>query len=245
MVECEKGGGAQTSDLFKPTQNGDGAPFDSASIKTDLRKFYDRDVNYREASVKDDWKLKLRDEFLRKAKALGRQSLLEIGAGTGWDAKFFSENGMDVTAIDLSGENIGKCLEKGIDAVRMDAYDLEKLGRKFDCVWSLNCLLHVPKTDLPHVLRQIDGVLEDGGLFFFGAYGGRDSEEEFVCDRDDTPRFFSFYADETLKTVLRQTFEIMEFDSFVTERGDYFQAVLLKKRADINKYDTPRCLDFL
>jgi len=40
----------------------------------------------------------------------------------------------------------------------------------------MNSLLHVPKSDLPRVLTSIDSVLDDGGLFYMGVYGGEDFE---------------------------------------------------------------------
>jgi len=59
------------------------------SIKENLRKYYNQEAEYRNASTKQEWKLAERQAFLNLAKAEGKQTLLELGAGTGDDSLFF------------------------------------------------------------------------------------------------------------------------------------------------------------
>lgn len=84
--------------------------------------------------------------------------MLELGAGAGYDSLFFMQSGFDVTAVDLSDEMVKKCREKGVEAFELDFYNLSSLDRKFDCVYAINSLLHVPKADLRHVLQEINFV---------------------------------------------------------------------------------------
>jgi len=226
-------------------------------IKSNLQAFYNNEAEFRNQSEKEPWKINVRNQFLRSILDENKRTLLEIGAGTGQDSLFFMENGLQVTAIDLSPAMVAKCREKGIDAYQMDVYDIKlhevfgdekfpmemnhcqktedptKKGfplKIFDCVWSLNCLLHVPKTDLPEVLRGVDSVLSENGLFFFGVYGGNDIENEWSRESSDIPRFFSFYTDEPLQNILRNIFDIERFESFKTGRGDDFQYAFLRKK---------------
>jgi len=75
-----------------------------------------------------------------------KKTLIEIGAGTGQDSIYFVDNGLKVMAIDLSGAMVRICNEKGVVAYELNMYDLSTLNRKFDCVWSMNSLLHIPKS---------------------------------------------------------------------------------------------------
>ena len=80
------------------------------------------------------------------------RKLLEIGAGPGHHAKFFQDNGIAVKCIDLSPKMVKLCIDKGLDAQEMDFSRLTFSNDSFDAVWALNCLLHVPKVELPGVL---------------------------------------------------------------------------------------------
>ncbi|MCL2372265.1 MAG: class I SAM-dependent methyltransferase [Defluviitaleaceae bacterium] len=197
--------------------------------KENLKNFYNKDAKYRELSPKQDWKIRVRDDFCNLLSKKAKQSLLEIGAGTGHDSQYFMEKGLQVVAIDLSPEMVKKCKEKSIEAYEMDFYDLTPLGRKFDCIWAMNTLLHVPKAELPQVLSQIDSVLEDGGLFYMGVYGGVDSEHEYALKEvSDTPRFFSFYLLEDLLAVLEGHFHIISSQEILMD-NDTFQSIIMQK----------------
>ena len=123
-------------------------------------------------------------------------------------------NGLKVIAVDLSSEMVKKCREKSIEAYELDYYNLSSLNKKFDCIYAINTLLHVPKNDLLHVLNEINSVLDENGLFYMGVYGGEDTENEFVnIEISDAPRFFTFYSEKFLKIVLASVFDIISFES--------------------------------
>jgi SAM-dependent methyltransferase len=139
--------------------------------------------------------------------------LLELGAGAGYDSRFFMDCGLKVIAVDLSREMVKTCREKSIEAYELDFYNLSSLYKKFECVYAINTLLHVPKNDLCHVLNEINMVLETGGLFYMGLYGGQDTESEYLkSDVSDSPRFFALHSEVYLRTVLAKHFNILDFE---------------------------------
>lgn len=156
--------------------------------------------------------------------------MLEIGAGPGYDSLFFMNKGLLVTAVDISREMADRCREKGIEAYELDFYNLSSLNKKFDCIYALNTLLHVPRTDLPKVLKEIDLSLNNNGALYIGLYGGENIETEFVKrDISDAPRFFSFYFDKYLKEVLKDYFTIVSFETL--DLGtDILHSITLKKK---------------
>jgi len=173
---------------------------DTHTIKDNLRSFYNQEAELRDASAKADWKVKIRREFSDLAKKKGKMDLLEIGAGAGYDSRYFMDSGFNVVAIDLSCEMVKKCIEKGIEAYELDYYELPALHKRFNCVWAMNTLLHVPKKELPAVLDGIGAILDANGLFYMGVYGGADYENEFIKDDvSKAPDFLRLIPKRTLK----------------------------------------------
>ena len=197
---------------------------DITKIKENLKNFYNKEADARDSSVKLGWKLRIREEYCGLIKLENKTSLIELGAGAGHDSLYFMNNGLQVTAVDISVEMAAKCAERGIEAYVLDYYEIKTLNRKFDCAWAVNTLLHVPKGDLPHVLDEISGVLNEGGLFYLGLYGGNDSEMDFVkSDISDVPRFYALHSEKFLRSVLENRYEILSYEPIeVTDRGPEF-----------------------
>jgi SAM-dependent methyltransferase len=198
-----------------------------------LREAYDRQAEERDKRETSSWKLEERQRFLTLLQQEGKQSLLEIGAGTGACSKFFQDGGLEVIATDLSPENVKRCREKGLTAYEMDFFHLDFPPRSFDAVHALNCLLHVPKKDLPEVLQAIRALLKPGGLFYLGVYGGKDSEGVYPEDHYEPNRFFSFLSDEQLEAVATKFFEMVDFRQIPLKEDEFhFQALILRQGHD-------------
>ena len=201
-----------------------------SDIKSNLRNFYNLEAKHRNANEKQDWKIAIRKAFCDLVLAENKKTLLELGAGTGNDSVYFMDCGLEVLAVDLSSEMVKICREKDVNSHELDFYDIHTLRMKFDCVWAMNSLLHVPKADLNKVLRGIDNVLNENGLFYMGVYDGENKENERVNDLCDIPRFFSFYCEEEIQKVLRDVFEIVHFEQFDVGRNVDFQSIVMRKK---------------
>jgi SAM-dependent methyltransferase len=197
-----------------------------------LREAYDARAAWRDGLVQQDWKVAERRALRDRLPAGAR--LLEAGAGTGRDAAWFRDEGLDVVAADLSPAMVELCRAKGVEAHVMDLLRLDFAPGSFDVVYTMNCLLHVPNRDLPAVLASIRGLLRPGGLLFVGVWGGRDSGEG-PLDGDDhvPPRFFSWRTDEQLlEFAAAARFDVVDFHSFdAGEEGERFQSMTLATRS--------------
>ncbi len=205
-------------------------------FKDQLRAAYDADAQRRvnNSSGRDDWKLVARQKFVDLAKHEGKKTILEIGAGVGLDAKYFQDQGLKVLATDLSPKMIQACKELGLQAQVIDIYELDQLNRKFDAIYSLNVLLHVPPQDLEQVLNTVSGCLQPSGIFYYGVYGGV-SKEDMHTDpsRMNMPRYFSFLNDESLLKAATSVFSVVSSDVVDlkgSQWGLHFQSLLLRKR---------------
>lgn len=201
-----------------------------SSIKNDLKFFYNQEAFDRKEKTQKNWKLECRNKFLAIALQGKKTSLLDIGAGTGNDSLFFESSGLDVTAIDLSEEMIRVCKEKQLCAMVLDYYELFRLERKYDCIWSMNSLLHTPKKDMHYVLEQINNVLNNDGLFYLGTYGGENYEWFEKNEKYSISRFFAEYSNESLKGILSDVFELISFEEMDVGLKVNFQSVLLRKK---------------
>lgn len=201
-------------------------------LRNNLRESYGRKAQERDARTIQAWKLAERQAFLSLLRQEQKQTLLEIGAGTGIDSKFFQEQGLQVICIDLSPEMVELCQQKGLTAYVMDFGDLRFPPASFDAIYGLNCLLHVPKDELPAILKAIELLLKPGGLFYMGVYGGYNYEGIWQDDTYEPKRFFSFYSDEGLQAVVREIFKVHSFKRIAYNGKDaklHFQSLVLGK----------------
>jgi len=204
-----------------------------SQVIVDLRESYDRNAQERDQREISGWKLEERTRFLSMLQKEGARNLLELGAGTGWNGKFFQENGLAVVCTDLSPQNVELCRAKGLTAYTMDFLNLDFPEDSFAAVFALNCLLHVPRQDLRRVLTAIHALLKPPGLFYMGLYGGQEFEGVWPEDQYEPKRFYCFHTDEQIKSITAQFFDLLRFKRIALEGGEegfHFQSLILRKR---------------
>lgn len=85
--------------------------------------------------------------------------ILEIGGGTGYQAKRLSEDGYTVDSIDIPDSNYAGQLEFPVQAY--DGRNIPFPDNSFDVVFSSNVLEHV--SDLPYLQAEMKRILKPGG----------------------------------------------------------------------------------
>jgi SAM-dependent methyltransferase len=202
--------------------------------RPELIRAYDRHAAERDAHRIAPWKVREREAFLEALRAQGARTLLEVGSGPGHYGLYFLQNGLSVTCVDLSPEMVRLCREKGLDAHVMDALDLSFAEGAFDAAWVFNCLLHVPRAQMPQALGSLARVVAPGGLVYLGQYGGSSFEGIWESDHYEPKRFFSFLSDEDLRDLVEPWFEVHAFkrESHGPPSEYGFQALLLASRSE-------------
>ena len=203
------------------------------SFKNSIKRYYDAEAKLRNSKTgRKEWKIRIREKFYNLLRQYNKKTLLDLGAGAGHDSLFFKNNDLLVTAIDISPEMVKCCLEKGIEAYEMDFYNLRFLNKRFDCIYAMNSLFHIPKADLTNILEEIDSVLNEEGLFYIGVWGGEDIEQEIMGDEIcNEPRFYAFHSEEYLKSLLEERFRIIDFETIQVNLGvvDVFYSITMIK----------------
>ena len=197
-----------------------------------LRDLYNRHAINRNAADRPLWKNEERKYALDAFQEKGCASLLEIGSGTCQDSLFFKQHGLEVTAIDFAEEQVKCCRIKQINAIVMDVYSLTFEPEAFDCIYSINCFLHIPKQDLPGVLQGVQRILKPGGLFYLGVYGGRNFEGMLKWTDHQEKRFFSLFEFQDYSNILKPLFCIKHSREIRLAEDLLFHAFLLAPRID-------------
>ncbi len=203
-----------------------------SEISKTLQQAYDKKVSERDAPDVEPWKSGERQSFLDRLKAENKENMLEVGAGTGRHGAWFQEAGLKVVSTDLSAEMVEACRQKGLDAYQMDFLSLDFEEATFDAVFALNCLLHVPRTDMPEVLTNLGRLLRPDGLLYWGQYGGDNYEGSFEWDNYEPKRFFATLTDEDMQSLGSSEFELLDFHIVNVNRNDeHFQSSTWRKRS--------------
>lgn len=201
-------------------------------ILADLRLAYDRRADELDAAPLAEWQRQERDRLLALLRNEGVRTVLVVGAGPGSDARFLSDQGLDVLCTDLSREMVRRCQEKGLRAYVMDPLHLELPPESFDAVCAVNSLAHVPRAHLPQALAAVSFLLKPGGIFYWGQEGGVEEEGVRRDDRYEPKRFFSTLTDEQIQqAAAAAAFEVVAFRAVETGAPPprHFQALTLRK----------------
>jgi SAM-dependent methyltransferase len=202
-------------------------------VKRSLSQIYDKYAHTRDKRKMASWKVEERAHFLALLQREEKSTLLEIGAGTGQDSLFFKENGLKTLSTDLSPMMVKLCQAKGLDAAVMSFDQLtfpDFPDASFDAIWALNCLLHVPKADIPAILSNLHRILKPGGLFYMGTYGGFTFEGIWEDDFYSPKRFYAFYPDHEIQKIVSDTFDLYYFKAIaVDNEKPHFQSMILRK----------------
>jgi len=101
---------------------------------------------------------------LRRVKGVGRLRLLDVGCGTGWTTKVFSENDFEVLGIEPSQVRANYAREHyGIDVV-CNYIEHVEFDDKFDVVVLRHIVEHFADPGL--VLQKVRHFLKEGGVVF-------------------------------------------------------------------------------
>lgn len=124
-------------------------------------------------------------EYLPKDK----QTILDVGCGSGRDSIFFCNQGFKVTAIDGSQSliDLAKQTDSRINwqCLMFDEIGKQYWGKKFTGIWACASLLHVTFDDLPKILYDLVACLKPNGVLYASfKYGDSEREKDgrFFCD---------------------------------------------------------------
>ncbi len=176
------------------------------------RKSYEETAEEYASNVEDLAPFPSMEKFIQMLPP--KATLLDIGSGSGRDAKIFSERGLQVTGVDIC-ENLLKIAKAHAPLAQFYLMDMESMTfpeDTFDGVWSSSALPHLSKEKLPHVINSIHSILKKGGAFYFnlkqGSGEGLENDDRYEPNR---PKFWAYYEADEIRTILQEAhFIILE-----------------------------------
>ncbi len=204
------------------------------SIKSGLVGHYDAAADERESKGLVEFRAGYRRRFVDLLSDEGIGELVDLGAGTGHEGRWFLEQGLAVTAVDLSPAHVELCRAKGLDAVVGDFYQLPWRDGRFRAAWCMSSIMHIPNADLSRVIDEVARILAPAGLLALGMWGGEDTEGIWENDFAEPKRFYSLRSVGTMRSALERRFDVIDLDEMVVDNhsGWPYQWWLLRCRPE-------------
>ncbi len=134
------------------------------------------------SNTKDVTLSNIQNQFIELLPEAGR--ILDFGCGSGRDAKYFSENGFQVEAIDGAEELCKFAREySGIPVRCMLFQELNEIN-KYDGIWACSSIIHLSKPELIHVFSNMINALKNNGVIYtsfkYGDFEGMRKGRYFI-----------------------------------------------------------------
>ncbi len=128
-------------------------------------------------------------------------SVLELGSGTGMNARFLTDRGLVVQPSDAASSFLAEMRRDGLAPLQIDALS-DDLGGPWDAVVAFAVLLHLTRDELAAVLDRIRGVVRRGGVLAISVKEGDGSS--WSDHRLGAPRFYTYWRPGPLVGLLSQ-----------------------------------------
>lgn len=151
------------------------------------------------------------DRFLKYVVPGGR--IIDIGAGSGRDVKYFKDRGYVVEGIDASVEMCRLASDySGIEVTCeriQDWYPREK----YDGIWANASLLHLSFNEIEDFVCRASGYLKLNGVFYISMKKG------IQTGRDNNGRFFTDFSVEKVQQIVSKCTALEIIDTWITDDG--------------------------
>ena len=158
-----------------------------------------------------------------------KSQILEIGSGAGALAFWMSSQGHDVTCIEPAEKPAKIAHEKKLRVNIVKFQDFQ-IYQKFDYVFAISSLIHIPRSEMPSQLMKISESLEKDGLAFVSFIEGKGEGYEDPTNKGKM-RYFSKLSESELRENLELHFSIIEIHKIeVKKMNQSFLLCVLKSK---------------
>jgi len=160
------------------------------------------------------------------------KKILDVGCAHGRDAKYFTENGFQVTGIDLSKNLLALARKNAPQAkfLQMDMRNLHFIDNAFDGIWACASFLHLPKKDALKTLQEFRRVLQNQGVLYLGVKKGLGEQWIERKENQGQQKFFAFYSKKEIGCLVKQAgFQIIKIICESDKRGNFWINVFARK----------------
>jgi SAM-dependent methyltransferase len=154
--------------------------------------------------------------------------VLEIGCGTGRDAKEISKYTKNYLGLDYSKNmiNFAKRLNPQLNFI---VADIKKFNfpDKIDIIFASASLLHLNKTDFKVVMNNIYSKLKDNGIVYMNLKYGK--YQRIVKKDEYGTRIFYYYTKKDIELIVKEKYIIVYYNKKILRNQEWFTIILKKK----------------
>jgi SAM-dependent methyltransferase len=193
------------AELVNPPSSGLGRgrlfTFDSTSSNARTLEAYEQHIDRYRFSLGPvpDWHVAFLDRVA--ASLPPGATVLELGSGTGLDARGLASRGLAVQPSDAASAFVDAMRRDGLAPLRIDVLT-DDLGGPWDAVFACAVLLHLAPDELNAVLDRLHDAVRPGGVLAITVKEGDGSS--WSDHRLGAPRFFTYWRPGPLVGLLTQ-----------------------------------------
>lgn len=171
--------------------NGNAAQYFSNTVNVDMSECYDRFIKY----------------------VVPRGRIIDIGAGSGRDIKYFKDRGYVVEGIDASEEMCRLATDYSGAEVRCERIQDWNPEEKYDGIWANASLLHLLFNEIEGFVCRASDYLKPNGVLYISMKTGIQTG----CDNNG--RFFTAFTEEKVQQTVAKSTAFIVIDSWKTGDG--------------------------
>lgn len=143
--------------------------------------------------------------------------VLDLGCGPGRDIRIFAEEGHHPIGVDLNPAFINMAQQHG-EVIAGDIREISSLFTPFtfDAVWAQASLVHLQKSEIEKLLRDLRSLLKPNGLIYACVPA---TGESGWLDESDGRRWYTTWPDESFQTAITSA----GFRIFDVTQGPYVE----------------------
>lgn len=139
--------------------------------------YYEQNAESFHAGTRDHDVSQNIDALLRHIHGTPPFTILDLGCGPGRDLRAFTARGHRAIGLDGAAAFVTRArADTGCEVWQQDFLALDLPPAHFDGIFANATLFHVPRADLPRVLRQLHDTLRPGGVLFSSNPRGHNEE---------------------------------------------------------------------
>ena len=151
------------------------------------------------------------DRFLKYVVPGGR--IIDIGAGSGRDIKYFKDKGYDVDGIDASEEMCRLASEYSGSEVICEMIQDWYPTQKYDGIWANAALLHLSIIEIEKFVCRVSDYLNSDGVFYISMKKG------VQTGSDNNGRLFTDFSEKKAQEIVSKNTALEIIDSWIMEDG--------------------------
>lgn len=142
-----------------------------------------------------------------------KAKIIDIGCGSGRDAKIFTDFGLEVIGIDFCA-NLVRYAKEHAPLAKFYVMDVETISfpsASFEGAWAGCIFNHIPKKNTPVVLDKLRFILKDKAYLYLTVKKGIGEALENDIRYGNFEKFWAYFEENELKEIIEDSgFEILE-----------------------------------